>query len=174
MAVIIVASFEQGADVYEAAQALEDAGFLKQEITVRPFDPDTALGDPDKDAGRRMTESGWDGLLSTLQRAPEDSRREPVAGMLRNREYLVMVTSDEDRRGDDATRILNQFHPREVVGRIAGNGTVDVMADAVAGSASESLAAASDDDAQCVPRAADGKFAECDFAAGEERHPAKG
>ena len=173
MAIIVVASFENAADAHNAAGALEGGGFLKQEITVRPFDPDTVLGDPD--TTERMAEPGWDGLLNTLQRTPQHSSSESETGELRNRECLVMVTSDEDRRADDATRILSQFHPREVVGRIAGNGTVDVLAESVAKSAVDSIAVMNGldttlEDSTCIPRASDGRFAECDVTADEELH----
>jgi len=177
MAVIVVASFEQSADAQQAAAALVDGGFLKQEITLRPFDPDTALGDPDMNAEKRTAEPGWEGLLDALHLTSQDAHDEPGIHALRNRECLVMVTSDEDRRADDATRILTQFHPREIVGRTAGNGAVDVMAESVAVSASDSLdeaagSFAADGDTRCVPRDADGKFAECDDVPEGLRHPA--
>lgn len=172
MAIIVVASFEDLADAQQAAAALEDGGFLKQEITLRPFDPDTALGDPDRGADQGTAELGWDGLLSTLRLTPQDSHSEPGMGALRRRECLVMVTSDEDRRADDAMRILRQYQPREIIGRSAANGAVDVMAHSVAVSATESLAGAGGDDSQCVPRDADGKFADCDSVPDELRNPA--
>lgn len=176
MAIIVVASFENSSDANKAARALEDAGFLKPEITVRPFDPDTVLGEPDRDADARTAEPGWDGLLGTLHLTSQDANGEPEDGALRNRECLVMVTSDEDRRADDATNILKQFHPREVVGRIAENGIVDVMAESVVVSASDSLDEATGvdtafGDAACVPRSVDGRFAECDELPDESRQP---